>query len=223
MKLRIKFEKAEPVKYISHLDMMRAFERAFRRAKLPLAYSKGFTPHPRLIFSPALSVGVTSSSEYVDVEFYEDIPVQEVLRRLNSCLPEGLKALKASDFEGKFALSEINAALYAVSLAGDYPKEYIEAAVKELVNKKEINMEKVTKKGIKKVNIAPMIYNIKVMTKTGGGILLKMTIAAGQRESVSPDMIIKALSIHLSEELIVKHIHREELYLIKEGNSTPPL
>lgn len=223
MKLRIKFEKADPVKYISHLDMMRTFERAFRRAKLPLAYSEGFTPHPKLTFSPALSVGVTSSGEYMDAEFYEDIPAQEVLNRLNSCLPKGLKVLQACNSAGKYNISEVNAALYTVTITGNFIKEDIVKAVQELLNQAEITVEKVSKKGIKKVNIAPMIHSIEVLGNNADEILLGMNIAIGQEGCVSPDMIVKALGKPISKELKIKHIHRKELYLIKEGNAMPPL
>lgn len=223
MKLRIKFEKADPVKYISHLDMMRTFERAFRRAKLPLAYSEGFTPHPRLTFSPALSVGVTSSSEYMDAEFYEDIPAQEVLNRLNSSLPKGLKILKTGSSDGKYALSEINAALYTVTISGNFIKEDIVRAADELMKQKEIIVEKVSKKGIKKVNIAPLIYSIEVLSNNADEILLVMKMAIGQGGGVSPDLIVKELGKYLSKELKVKHVHREDLYLLKEGKAFPPL
>ena len=63
--------------FISHLDMMRTFERAFRRADLPVAFTQGFNPRPKISFTPALSVGITSSSEYMDVEFYEDVSVDK--------------------------------------------------------------------------------------------------------------------------------------------------
>jgi radical SAM-linked protein len=219
----MKFEKADPVKYISHLDMMRAFERAFRRGGLPLAFSEGFTPHPRLTFAPALSVGVTSSGEYLDAEFYEDIPAEEVISRLNSSLPEGLKVLKAGFSDDKYDLSKINAASYTVAVSGDFSKEDMEQTVKELLNQKQIIVDKVSKDKVRKVDIAPLIHCINVLSEDDGEVLLRMEVAVGQGGSVSPDMIIKELGKYLSEEIKVKHIHRENLFLKQEGINLPPL
>jgi radical SAM-linked protein len=219
----MKFEKADPVKYISHLDMMRAFERAFRRAGLPLAFSEGFNPHPRLTFAPALSVGVTSSGEYLDAEFYEDIPAKEVITRLNSSLPEGLKILKAGFPDEKYALSKINAASYTVAISGDISREDMERAVKELLNQKQIIVDKVSKGKVRKVDIAPLIHCIKVLSEDAGEVLLRMEVVVGQGGSVSPDIIVKELGKYLSKELKVKHIHREDLFLKQEGIDLPPL
>jgi len=221
--LRMKFEKAAPVRFISHLDLMRAFERAFRRAKLPLAYSEGFTPHPRLTFASALSVGITSSGEYLDAEFYEDIPAQDVLSRLNSNLPEGLKILRIGFSNGKYALSKINAALYTAMVSGEFTKEDMDRAVKELLKQKQIIVEKASKDRIRKVDIAPLIYSINVLSKNTNEVLLRMEVAMGQNGSVSPEMLVKELGKYLSKEIKVEQIHREGLFLKNQGNDLTPL
>lgn len=223
MILRMKFEKAAPVRFISHLDLMRAFERAFRRAKLPLAYSEGFTPHPRMTFASALSVGITSSGEYLDAEFYEDIPAREVLSRLNSSLPEGLKILKIGFSDGRYALSKINAALYTAAVSGEFTKEDMDRAVSELLKQKHIIVEKASKDRVRKVDIAPLIYSIYVLNKNDDGVLLKMEVAIGQNGSVSPEMLIKELGKYLSKGIKVEQVHREDLFLKNQGNDLPPL
>ena len=80
---RIKFSKGEEVKYISHLDLQRAFQRALRRAEIDIAYSKGFNPHPKVSFATALSVGMTSDGEYVDVELNNWQNGKELTKKLN--------------------------------------------------------------------------------------------------------------------------------------------
>ena len=73
MRLAVVFTKEAPVRFVSHLDVQRLFQRAFRRAKLPLAYSQGFNPHPLVSFATALSVGMTSRGEYLDVTLAEEL------------------------------------------------------------------------------------------------------------------------------------------------------
>ncbi|HHW02015.1 MAG TPA: DUF2344 domain-containing protein [Thermoanaerobacterales bacterium] len=222
MKLRMRYEKADPVKYISHLDMVKAFERAFRRAKLPLAFSEGFTPHPRLTFAPALSVGITSSGEYMDADFYENVPASEAMCRLNSSLPEGLRILKIGIFDGKYPLSKINAASYSVTIAG-FLQEDVARAAKELLNQKQVIIEKVLKDKVKRVDVAPFIHCIDVKSGEGGNVFLGMELAVGQGGSVSPDMVLKQLERYLPKEITVKYIHREDLYLKQDGLIIPPL
>ena len=85
---RMKFSKGEEVKYISHLDLQRTFQRALRRADIQIAYSQGFNPHPKLSFAMALAVGMTSEGEYVDVELAHPIDAKEMKERLNNLYPE---------------------------------------------------------------------------------------------------------------------------------------
>ena len=79
IRLRVKFTRGEEVKYISHLDMLKVFERALRRANIPIAYNKGFNPRPQIVFGLPLSVGVTSESEYADLEIYEKNNLSRIL------------------------------------------------------------------------------------------------------------------------------------------------
>ena len=90
--------------FVSHLDMQRLFQRAFRRADLPLAYSNGFNPHPLLSFATALSVGYTSDCEYFDVMLSEYVSPAEFKRRVNAVLPQGVHIVDAVD-AGEFKAS----------------------------------------------------------------------------------------------------------------------
>ncbi|MBC7261405.1 MAG: DUF2344 domain-containing protein, partial [Chloroflexi bacterium] len=105
-RLRITFGKGEEIKYISHLDLMRAWERALRRARIPLAYSQGFNPRPRLFFASALPVGFTSRAEMLDVVLQQRMGLREFASRVREQLPAGLE-LKS--------LAEVPVALPALS------------------------------------------------------------------------------------------------------------
>lgn len=94
-KIRLKFTKCGDMKYLGHLELVSLFNRAARRANLPLKYSEGFHPMPRIIFSPPIPSGIESLSEYVDIELIKKMDAQDVMRLMNSKLPEGIKIMDA--------------------------------------------------------------------------------------------------------------------------------
>ena len=98
---RARITKDEAIRYISHLDYASLMQRAIRRAKLPAAYSEGFNPHMKMSFASALSVGVTSDAEYMDVELSETLPETEIAKRLRSALPDGVRLLNLRVLDGK--------------------------------------------------------------------------------------------------------------------------
>ncbi len=210
--------------FISHLDMIRTFERSFRRADLPLAFTQGFNPRPRISFTPALSVGITSSSEYMDVEFEETVSPEDAVTRLNAVLPEGIQIIKAETADNKIPLSVVNAATYMVKTALDEENpDELEKAINNLLNREEIIIEKSTKSGAKSVNIAPFIYNMKLLSNTNGTADICMEVSIGQQGSASPKLIIFELEKLLAKKLEIVSIHREEIFYLNENNKILPL
>jgi len=114
IKFRTEITKGEEIRYISHLDYASLMERAIRRAKLPAAYSEGFNPHMKIAFASALAVGVTSDAEYMDIELTKPVCQPEFFDKLSAALPNGVKLLKAREFDGKAK------ALMAVADLADY-------------------------------------------------------------------------------------------------------
>ena len=94
-RLRLKFSRGEELKFLSHLDLMRLWERAIRRAGLPLAYSEGFTPHPQIALAAPLLVGATSQAELMDVFLSRWIPPQSFVNQIENQLPRGIALLEA--------------------------------------------------------------------------------------------------------------------------------
>ena len=166
MRIIASFYKHEQVMFVSHLDMQRLFQRAFRRADLPLAYSNGFNPHPLLSFATALSVGYTSDCEYFDVMLSEYVSPAEFKRRVNAVLPQGVHIVDAVDAgEFKASLTPLmRSAEYDIELefAESVPREAFYAAVDEILNGGEIIVSKKTKGGIKDVDIRPMLLGLSV-------------------------------------------------------------
>ncbi|MCX7773392.1 MAG: TIGR03936 family radical SAM-associated protein, partial [Clostridia bacterium] len=93
--LRFSFSRGEALKYIAHLDVLRVFERALKRSKLPVSYTQGFNPRQKLVFGLPMSIGLTSESEYADIELDAETTPDEFVERLNISLPEGIRILEA--------------------------------------------------------------------------------------------------------------------------------
>ena len=97
MKIRIKFAKTGVMKFVGHLDVMRYFQKAIRRAELPIAYSEGFSPHMLLSFASPLGVGISSTGEYFDMVLAEDMKTDEIVKRLNATMVEGMEVVSARE------------------------------------------------------------------------------------------------------------------------------
>ena len=181
----MRYEKTENAKYVSHLDFVRMFGRAMRRAHLPIAYSEGFNPHPLLGFALPLSVGYTSQCEILEITLTQEIPCDEIMQRLNTVLPGGVQINEV--FEGKSRMKKLDIARYAV-----YP-EKTPAGIAEFLAMDEILIEKKTKSGVKECDIRGDIKDIKV---TLGKI--EMVLSAGSRANLKPEVVINAMNKYIS-------------------------
>ena len=193
---------------MSHLDFVRMFGRAIRRAKLPIAYSEGFNPHPLLTFALPLSVGYTSECEILELVMAEEISPDEVMDRLNAVLPEGVHITEAH--EGKSRMKALDVALYVV-----YP-EKMPDGIAEFLSNKEILIEKKTKSGIKETDIRPDIKGIKLYLDR-----IEMTLSAGSRANLKPEVVINAMNKYIASynsgecEYHRKEIYTKEMEIIK--------
>jgi radical SAM-linked protein len=124
MRLRIHFAKTEAMRYTSHLDLHRAWERTMRRAGLPLAYSQGFRPHPRINLGCALPLGFTSQDEVVDIWLEHALTVDEIESALDSALPPGIQIcdLKIVDEKEPTLQTQLQAAEYLITLLETLPE-----------------------------------------------------------------------------------------------------
>ena len=181
----LRYEKTENAKYVSHLDFVRMFGRALRRAHLPMAYSEGFNPHPLLGFALPLSVGYTSECEILEISLTENIEPSEIKDRLNSVLPGGVKILSAH--VGKSNMKKLDIAFYQV-----YPEKTPPGIIDFLAMDK-ILIEKKTKSGIKETDIRPDIKDIKV---TLGKI--EMILSAGSRANLKPEVVVAAMNKYIA-------------------------
>ena len=166
MRIIAAFQKDKGISYTSHLDVQRTLQRAFRRAGLPLAYSNGYNPHPKLSFATALATGFTSDAEWIEVELEREIAPDRFLSLVNGALPNGMRI--ATAFAADETIDTLSkmlcAARYTVTLVPDMPVEraQAEAALQALLASEEVIVEKKTKSGIKPANIRPDILEASV-------------------------------------------------------------
>lgn len=212
MKARIKFRKYGVMKFIGHLDIMRFFQKAMRRAGIPIAFTGGFSPHMIMSFANPLGVGVISDAEYFDIELTEDVDMHACVERLNSVMVEGMEIVNMvpiSDDKKQTGMSIVAAADYLSREKGErFPDDW-KARVEEFLGQPQILIVKATKKSEKEVDIKPMIYDLKVQ-----GDDLFMKVATGSVENLKPELVMQAFASFLGlepENLTFLH-HRLEVY-----------
>lgn len=221
MKVRVKFSKNGPVKFLGHLDTMRYFQKAVRRAGIPIAFSSGFRPHMIISFAAPLSVGVTSDGEYFDMELSGRMTSGELVRRFNAAMTEGFQVLSAREVpEGKKynAMAMTAAADYRISLKGQPEIEDLAGKVKGFYSQPAIWVEKETKKGGKTVDLKPGIYRMSVQNH-----MCTMRLAASSANYVKPLMVMEAFAAYLGQTPDWDRcaVHRMEVYANEGSTETP--
>ena len=172
MKIIAAFEKTKELSYTSHLDVQRTLQRAFRRANLPLAYSKGFNPHPKLSFATALATGYTSDGEWIEVGLSSPMTPEAFIEAVNGALPVGMRFTRAFEADdGLETLSKLLcAARYEITLYTESPvtAEALDEAVRAIMESDEVIVEKKTKSGIRPANIRPEILEAAAVSASDG-------------------------------------------------------
>jgi len=192
--VRIKFSKTGSLQYISHLDLQRLFARAAVRAGIPLWYTMGFNPHPKMVFALPLPVGVQSVCEFLDVKIDKVIECSEIRSLLNRVLTDELMILDVYEPTAKFAV--IGSAEYTVYINTVGADSELATRIAEFIKAGKVMMKKHTKSGEKEIDISTMIYDIKAAYDTdSGGICIKLRCAAGT-ESLNPEYLVAALKTY---------------------------
>ena len=198
------------MKFIGHLDIMRYFQKAIRRAGIDIAYSEGFSPHQKMSFASPLGVGMLSMGEYFDIEVNSTEPSNETVRKLNEQMVEGMKVLSARLLpeDAKNGMSVIAAADYKIDFAQNF--EISDEQLSDFLAQESINVLKKTKKSEKVVDIKPLIYDL----KNDDGLIMKLS--AGSVENLKPELVITALFDFLKKDEKYS-VTRMELYADIEG------
>lgn len=195
---RLLFEKTGKAIFISHLDLMRLFQRAFKRAGLPLTHTQGFNPRPSVSIALPLSVGVESGCELLDFDLYgEPVDNTQILDRLNGALVEGVKVLEV--YDGGSKIKNLAYLDCAVSLEYDngIPADAIEK-IEALFAQDEILVEKKSKNGVKEENIIPMIRRLAVTSQDAHTLALNARVCC-QNPTLNPMQLSAAIENHLPD------------------------
>ncbi|MBQ6376231.1 MAG: DUF2344 domain-containing protein [Lachnospiraceae bacterium] len=225
MRIRIRFSKEGPVRFVGHLDFMRSFQKYVKKSGLSACYSGGFSPHMLMSFAAPLGVGEETLSDYVDVDFsYRDtapltdqelyrlkdmglandeLPLppsrRDFCRILTSAMPEGVKALDAARvglIKGSKAMSLVRYASYQIHLLDGFLQDVdIRSGLAAFSAQNEIVIHKKTKKAEKDVDIRPMIVHL-----DGDGGTVQLTCASGSVENLKPSAVMEAFSCFADKE-----------------------
>lgn len=222
-RMRVRYAKGTPLQYLSHLDLTRLFERAIRRADLPIAYSEGFHPHPKIAFGPPLPLGLTSEAEYLDIQFAKPM-VGDLTYKLGSNLPQGVKILatKAIFRKTESLTAAINVAEYRAELKGIPKPDNFREVLTRLLEDKHLSVQRVTPKESKRVDIREHILEIRLEGSEEREIL-SMRLRVGQIGHARPREILAAILNHSDEELLRIPIQRTGLFIERDGRLISPL
>lgn len=195
---RALFEKTGNAVYISHLDLMRLFQRAFKRAGLPLTHTQGFNPRPSVSIALPLSLGVESSCELLDFELEGQTPPNtEILTRLNRALIEGVRVLSVYEEMGKLKNLTLLESVVTLEYDAGVPEDACQQ-IAALFARKEVIVEKKGKNGTTEQNITPLLRRICVKRQNENVLTLR-ALASCQNPNLNPMQLIAAVSKYLPE------------------------
>ena len=213
-KYRLKYQKYEEARYISHLDFVRTIGRTFKRANLPLKYTQGFNPHIVMSVALPISVGVLSDSEYMDVELTESVSLSDLTKRINENIPMGLKILDAKKLnESDKSFNKIESAKYLVYVIGNGNID-----LGRFLSLNQIIVEKKTKKGISDVDIKKDIKNIEYLGKENDFDVFVMHLSAGSSANLKPETVLNAFEKFMEYKTEFFKVKRTNMYFENDIN-----
>lgn len=197
---RLTFQKVDRLRYLSHLDLARCFDRAVRRAALPVAYTEGFSPHARIMFASALGVGVAGQGELCALDLADFMRPDEILRRLNAQLPAGLRVAEArvEPRTKRSPFANIARAVYdmRVDIQPDEARASLPDAIRAMLAAPELLVTRQTKSRVSGVDIRPGIFALSATTTPEPGLAATLSIAEGSL--VKPPEVVQTLQGFLS-------------------------
>jgi radical SAM-linked protein len=209
-RLRVKFSRNEDIKFLSHLDLMRLWERVFRRAELPITYSEGFSPHPKISIAAPLQVGVTSHGELMDIWLDKWMSPDAFTRQVKPQLPANIDLFEVSivALEEPSLQSRVHFAEYVVAVYTDKTQEEIEETVKSLLDKEKLDWHHTRDSEEKYYDLRALIDDIWFISQEGP-LLLGMRLRCDSNGTGRPEQVLKAMGF----TDYPKSIHRTGLVL----------
>ena len=211
MRVRVRFSKQEPLQYIGHLDVMRFFQKAIRRAQLPAQFSEGFSPHIILSFASPLGVGKISEAEYFDLELTKEIAEEEITTRLQAQMVPGIDVrgvCRIADSKKANGMRQIAAAAYTIRFPDTLPAE-APGVAEEMLSRTALPVWQKSKKKEGVVDLRPGIYTLSYSEHE-----LSMLVSASSARNVRPELVAQLFLEQWEKEIPLSalRICRKELY-----------
>lgn len=194
-RLRLRYAKRGRMRFASHRDCARAFERALRRASVPMAFSAGFSPHPRISYANAVPTGTASEAEYLEIGVLQELDPEELRTALNSTLPDGMEIMEVVVSRGGDLAPRLEAGWWRIELPEVDPRAAA-SAVAALLAADEVQVERMTKGGMRRFDARGAVVALRECSDEGaqpGCAILDLVVRHGT-PSVRPDDILAALA-----------------------------
>jgi len=200
-RIRIRYAKRGPLRFTSHRDFARAFERAVQRAGVPIAYSQGFTPHPKISYASAAPTGVASEAEYLEIALQAVVSPDQVRLALDAALSPGLDVLEAVAAEGGSLADRMVASLWHLELPG-IDSATAAAAAQAFLACDEVPVERMTKQGRRQFDARGPVLSLVATTPSepasagdGSGCAILETVVRQVTPAVRPDDVLSGLRL----------------------------
>jgi radical SAM-linked protein len=189
-RLRVRYAKRGRLRFTSHRDFSRAFERALVRARIPMAYSSGFNPHPRISYAGASPTGAASEAEYLEIGLAETVDPARLAVDLDQALPDGLDVLAVVEAVPGSLADRLEASRWQIDLGGTAP-DVAAAAVEAFLARESVSVERMTKKGLRSFDSRAAVLALEVAAYDEGA---RLTVLLRHAEpAVRPDDVLTAL------------------------------
>jgi radical SAM-linked protein len=203
-RLRLKFSRGNKLKFLSHLDLMRLWERALRRAGMTPAYSEGFSPHPKISLAAPLPVGVTSSAEMMDVFLGTRVTPGHFVQKVVPQLPEGIAIVDISPvgIQLPSLQSRVRLAEYVVEIRTEKSGTEVEAELSVMKSREQLSWHHSRDTGEKYYDLRALIDDLWLAGEIENGCKIGMRLRCGPLGSGRPEQVIKALGFEEVPESI---------------------
>jgi len=200
-RLRVVFSKRGVLKYISHLDMMRLWERLLRRSEIPLAYSEGFTPHPKISIAAPLPVGFEGHREVMELILTSPLSPEDFIARVRPNLPYGLDIISAEEapLRGPSLQQRVRASEYRVRVWGLEDCREIAGKIEELLGRPVIIRRKEKKGKVRQYDLRPLIESLRLEGKEDGACVIWMLLQTRSEATARPEEILEELGLEEKE------------------------
>ena len=219
MRALIRFGKQPRLRFISHLDLQRFFQRAVNRTGLPIAYTQGFNPHPVMSFGSALALGWTSEYEVIDIKLSAPMGRRRTEEAVRAALPEDLPVLETRMVDDRHPapMALVRLSDYVVRLEGTRAAAVIER-IPDFLAREDVPAIKKTKSGERQINARPLVIS---MEPTDDGFRARLMLT--ERESIKPDLLVQLLAEMAGVEPPEARVHRTMLLGVDEAGQPQPL